>query len=316
MIDIRKHISRYLHMCEYQKNLSIKTIKAYTIDLKQFTLFISTKDNIIDKNNISSFIMTMHNSYKPKSIKRKIASLKSFCNFLLDEELLNLDPFIRLRTNIRDNVTLPKTVPISTIEKIINYSYMNLKLCKTEYQKMCGLRNIAILELLFITGMRVSELVGLNFSSINFEKGSVNILGKGSKERIVYIGNNSVLEILKTYRKNYAHTNSSAFFTNRICHRISEQSVRTIITQISKNCKIAMHITPHMFRHSFATLLLEADVDIRYIQRLLGHSSIVTTQIYTHVSTSKQKDILTQKHPRNKMTFSTNQQFTTPPNKG
>ena len=244
--------------------------------------------------------MSLHQNYKPKSIKRKIASIKSFTKYLLCEELIQENPFILLSTKIKDSSPLPKTIPFEIIEKIIINSYTQYNISKTPFEKKCSLRNIVILELLFSTGVRVSELVGIDIDSIDFNHQTIKILGKGSKERIIYISNSDVMDFLKKYNSFRPNTTNNAFFTNRINKRLSEQSVRGIINNSVKDCGLNSHITPHMFRHSFATLLLEEDVDIRYIQKLLGHSSITTTQIYTHVSSEKQKEILKLKHPRNK----------------
>ena len=142
-------------------------------------------------------------------------------------------------------------------------------------------------------------------SDVQTEAGEIKILGKGAKERRIQIANLSVLRALKEYKEACRAAIDSAgyFFVNRLGNRLSDQSVRTIISKYAALAGAEMHITPHMFRHSFATLLLEEDVDIRYIQHLLGHSSIVTTQIYTHVAGKKQRDILATKHPRNRMEF-------------
>lgn len=160
-----------------------------------------------------------------------------------------------------------------------------------------------MLELLLSTGLRVSELCSLSFSDIDSEQGFVRIYGKGSKERILQITNLSVIEALTNYRCLWGNQPETAgfFFCNRLGHRLSEQSVRLMIKRYAQLANIAESITPHMFRHTFATLLLEEDVDIRYIQRILGHSSIMTTQIYTHVTNCRQRDILTTKNPRNKI---------------
>ena len=301
MKEIDKFTKQYLHMCRYRKNLSDKTIKAYKIDLQQFTTFVLNGEYQINRNCVSMYIMSLHDKYKPKTINRKMACIKSLINYLLDEELMDLDPFIRLNTKIKEPLMLPKTIPFEIIARIINQAYTEYKHSQTEYSKMCNLRNIVLIELLFATGMRVSELIGLNVNSIDIDNGIVRILGKGSKERIIQIGNTDVLCILKKYVEAYIKDEFEPLFINRLNDRLSEQSVRKIINNYVKTCNLMLHITPHMFRHSFATLLLEEDVDIRYIQKLLGHSSITTTQIYTHVSTEKQKEILCQKHPRNKM---------------
>lgn len=177
---------------------------------------------------------------------------------------------------------------------------------KTAYQHRCLIRDIAVCELLFATGMRISELCSIPSENIDLENGIVRIYGKGSKERILQIGHKDVICALSEYRKAFSCEidSSGYFFVNRLHNQLSDQSVRYMINKYVEIAAIKVHITPHMFRHSFATLLLEQDVDIRYIQRMLGHSSITTTEIYTHVSNTKQKDILLNRHPRNCMVVS------------
>ena len=149
--------------------------------------------------------------------------------------------------------------------------------------------------------MRISELCSLKSSAIDLENNTVLIYGKGAKERILQIGNSEVISALILYQNTFKEDISICgyFFVNKLKHKLSDQSVRFMINRYAKIANIEQHLTPHMFRHSFATLLLEQDVDIRYIQQMLGHSSIKTTEIYTHVSNTKQKDILLNKHPRN-----------------
>jgi site-specific recombinase XerD len=181
------------------------------------------------------------------------------------------------------------------------YQYKNL--APSEYQSKILSRDIAVIELLFATGIRISELCSLKPSDIDLESQNVLIYGKGSKERMIQIGSMDVINALTEYQAIYKNEieNCNYYFVNRRKQKLSEQSVRFMIKKHTNIAAINQHITPHMFRHSFATLLLEEDVDIRYIQKMLGHSSITTTQIYTHVSIEKQKDILTTKHPRNFM---------------
>lgn len=149
----------------------------------------------------------------------------------------------------------------------------------------------------------MSELCTLQYDDVRLEEGEIKIYGKGAKERFVQIANPDVLNTLRHYREVFKDSiaQAGAFFVNRSRKPLSTQSVRTIVNRYSTLADVKSHITPHMFRHSFATLLLEEGVDIRYIQQLLGHSSIVTTQIYTHVAGRKQRDILLEKHPRNKI---------------
>lgn len=171
---------------------------------------------------------------------------------------------------------------------------------KNDYQYKNTLRDIAVIELLFATGMRISELCSLSPVNVNLINRTVLIYGKGSKERIIQIGNEDVYQILCKYVQEYQHEieRTGHFFINHLGEPLSDQSVRRMIRKYSDAAAINLHITPHMFRHTFATALLDADVDIRYIQEMLGHSSINITEIYTHVTTAKQMSILSTKHPR------------------
>lgn len=245
----------------------------------------------------------MHLNYKPKSVKRKIASLKAFFHFLEIEEIIEVNPFHKIQIKYKEPFLLPKTIPLKTIEKIINFAYSEQKNQTTLYGQKTALRNTLILELLFATGMRISELCTLKTEQIDFNDYIIKIYGKGAKERLIQICNKNVQNLLDEYRKAFSFEleNYNYFLINRFCNRLSEQSVRNMIESYSKRSGSTLHITPHMLRHSFATLLLEEDVDIRYIQQMLGHSSITTTQIYTHTSINKQKNILATKHPRNKL---------------
>ena len=162
------------------------------------------------------------------------------------------------------------------------------------------LRDIAVIELLFATGIRISELCSLHAADVNLYDRTLLIYGKGSKERRLQIGNENVVQILMEYKNAFLSEiqDCNHFFVSQTGDALSDQSVRRMIKKYSSLAGIELHITPHMFRHTFATSLLEADVDIRYIQEMLGHSSINITEIYTHVAMAKQRDILTTKHPR------------------
>ncbi|WP_461256958.1 tyrosine-type recombinase/integrase [Treponema sp. R80B11-R83G3] len=302
MTTLKEAITNYLAYCEYQKKLSVKSIKAYKIDLEQFqrqTAF----ENIPIKTEISAYITHLHKTYSPRTVKRKIASISAFFNYLEFEEVLYENPMKKINTKFQIPQLLPRTIPLTLIENILRVAYQELKLAQTVYALNTALRNAAMLELLFATGLRVSELCSLNVEHIDLNNGGILIMGKGAKERILQIGNQEVLSILRRYTEENAVRirKTGWFFVNRLSSRISEQSVRFLIKRLCAKADIGKIITPHMFRHSFATLLLEEDVDIRYIQRMLGHSSILTTQIYTQVTVEKQRQILTAKHPRNKI---------------
>lgn len=299
MFEYKLHIDEFMNYCRYHKKLSDKTIRAYKIDLSQYGVF----SNELSKQALWDYIEYLNKKYKPKTAKRKLATLKAFIHFLLLQDLIDFNPFDKLETTIKEPLLLPKTIPLGVIAKLISFSYQQIVFAKSDYQIRSAVRNTAILELLFATGARVAEICTLRSDNVDLLGNSVKFYGKGSKERIIPIENFAVLSILRKYHSLFEKEipDSGYFFVNKLGRRMTEQSVRNMINFYCKQCRVDMHITPHMFRHSFATLLLEEDVDIRYIQRMLGHSSITTTQIYTHVTSAKQKEILKTKHPRNKL---------------
>lgn len=301
-MDLQNHICTYLIYCTEQKTLNPKTIKAYRTDLQQFSEFSHNEFTI---ECIREYIAHIHKEFKPKTAKRKIASLKAFTHYLMVQDIITANPFDKIDTSFREPVVLPKTIPFNVITAILSNAYNYKESCRTSYSKKCAVRDIAVLEILFATGARVSEICTFTPDAIDLEEHTLKIFGKGSKERIIQIENSDVLKALKTYHNEFLDeiTATGFFFVNKLHNRLSEQSVRAMINKYTTAAGYDRHITPHMFRHSFATLLLEEDVDIRYIQKILGHSSITTTQIYTHVAMAKQKEILSLKHPRNKISI-------------
>lgn len=301
MSTLENYIVEYLEYCEFRKRLDGKSLKAYKIDLQQYNSFACDLDDYLSKNIVDSFITNLHKQYKAKTVKRKIASLKAFFHYLEYKELLEENPFNKLDVHFREAKLLPKTIPFHSIQQFLSVLYEQKKLANSKYQLHCSIRDIAVIELLFATGIRISELCSLKPSDIDLQNNTVLIYGKGAKERILQLGNPEVISALALYQDTFKEDIAICgyFFVNRLKHKLSDQSVRFMINHYTELASIEQHITPHMFRHSFATLLLEQDVDIRYIQKMLGHSSISTTEIYTHVSNNKQKDILVNKHPRN-----------------
>lgn len=299
-------IKNYLAYCKVQKRLDEKTIKAYRIDLAQFSNFFENASIIsISISDIESYIGHLNQTFKPKTSKRKVASLKALYHYLDYKNLIENNPFSKLQTRFREPLILPKTIPLHTMEAFLSAIYREYSLASTHYRKKRTLLDSAIAETLFSTGIRISELCSLKSSDIDLQDATIRIYGKGSKERIIQIGNGDVIQLLKKYETAFFTEiqQSGYFFTNTNSLPISDQAVRRMINKYCQIAAIEQHITPHMFRHTFATCLLEADVDIRYIQEMLGHSSITITEIYTHVALSKQKDILTTKHPRNGFKF-------------
>ena len=293
MQNINTHICNYLAHCKYEKNLNPKTLKAYKIDLQQFASFAEKANYAYSKEILQSYIVHLQSNYKIKSVKRKIASLKAFFTYLEYEEILEVSPFSKIRVKLHEPFLLPRTIPLAVVDALLSCAYRQKAADLVSSAKYCSdLRDIAVLELLFATGMRVSELCSLRPEFVDLTEGTVKIYGKGSKERMIQIGNQDVLSAVKAYYGAFSNSIDATgwFFVNRLGHQLSDQSVRFMIRKYTNLAGIDLHITPHMFRHAFATLLLEEDVDIRYIQQLLGHSSIVTTQIYTHIASKKQRD--------------------------
>ena len=301
MNHLSNQIHHYLEYCQNQKRLDAKTLKAYRIDLTQFQSDISSIEaNQILPELLENYIATLHQTYKPKTVKRKIASIKAFFRYLEYKEIIDRNPFHKIQVKFQEPVILPKTIPLPTVETILTTIYTQRNNAPTTYKKRNALRDAAVIELLFATGIRISELCSLKSSDVNLCEKTILIYGKGSKERKLQIGNDKVLMILLEYKENFINEIQACnhFFVNQSGRPLSDQAVRRMINKYVSLASIELHITPHMFRHTFATSLLEADVDIRYIQEMLGHSSINITEIYTHVAMSKQRDILMTKHPR------------------
>ena len=301
MDNLQPFLTEYITFTKDQKRLDPKTLNAYQTDLKQFTQQLPASSlEDVTPTILENYISFLHQRYKPKTVKRKIASLKAFFHYLEYREVLDRNPFNRIRVKFREPVILPKTIPLHTVESLLATIYHQRTCAPTPYQRRNALRDIAVIELLFSTGVRISELCSLKANDINLLDGTILIYGKGSKERCMQIGNRTVLSILSEYKQEYFTEIQSCnhFFVNQNGRPLSDQTVRRMINKYASLAAIELHITPHMFRHTFATSLLEADVDIRYIQEMLGHSSINITEIYTHVAMSKKRDILATKHPR------------------
>ena len=306
MDSTKKHIKNYLEYCKLQKCLDAKTLKAYRIDLRQFSEQISNINvTEITSEILEQYISQLHEQYKPKTVKRKIASVKALFHYLDYKEIINNNPFNKILIHFREPVKLPKTIPLHNVETFLYTIYKQCRNARTPYQRRNALRDIAVAELLFSTGMRISELCSLKVNDVNLYDGTILIYGKGSKERRIQIGNESVIKILAEYNDDFCSERQSCtnFFVNQSGKALSDQSIRRMINKYTSLASIQQHITPHMFRHIFATSLLEADVDIRYIQEMLGHSSINITEIYTHVTVAKQRNILATKHPRKDFDF-------------
>ena len=302
-MPLKKLVSTYLSFCKSNKRLNEKTIKAYSIDLSQFQDYFNNISGVnISVDNLEKYIATIHIKFKPKTAKRKIASVKAFFHFLEYKSIITTNPFSKINIKFQEPIILPKTIPLPFVEAILKATYNEISNGKTKRKKENAIRDAALIEFLFATGVRISELCNLSPQAIDLDNHTVLIYGKRSKERLIQIENESALSALRKYYDNYKDSIyvCNSFFANKNGTPLSDQSTRRIIRHYAALASVDLYITPRMFRHTFATSLLDEGVDIRYIQELLGHSSIAVTQIYTHVSTSKQKEILATKHPRNK----------------
>lgn len=315
MYSLHIAIQDFIHHCTFEKNLSIKTLKSYNTDLKQFLKFLTLKKFSVDVKNISKFELQHYvefiSFFKPKTRKRKIATIKALLNYLEFEDKIIINPIRKMRIKIKEPFKLPNCLNFDEISAIFKTAYKELTICgKNTYFYQTSLRNLAVIELLFATGARVSEIANLKAQDIDLTSGKVTIKGKGNKERIAQISNNDSLSNLIKYKELFQdkiYSKSNFFLINRLTRKLSEQSIRKIVKNLSKKALINKNVTPHIFRHSFATLLLENEVDIKYIQVLLGHSSITTTQIYTHVNNPKIYQILKFKHPRKDISLTLNE---------
>ena len=268
-------IDEYLYYCLKQRKLDEKTVRAYRIDLRQFSEFCVQKKLVTEKAVIRQYILHLHESYKQKTVKRKVASIKAFYSYLEDEEIIDDSPLRKIRTEFREEKILPRSIPYSVLQSLLSSMYSKKSIESTIYERKLLNRDIAVVETLFSTGIRISELCNLLQKNIDIEQGIFCIKGKGGKERYLQIGTEEVLVQLKEYKRHWEKEldASEFFFLNRYGERYSEQSARRMIQRYTQEAMIEMHITPHMFRHAFATLLLEEEVDIRFIQKMLGHAS-------------------------------------------
>lgn len=304
---LNEAVEDFLIHCRVEKKLSTHTLKAYSLDLKQFANHLTSRQkpleiDKIDKKILREYLQQLVESSKTKTVKRKIATLKALFNYLEFEDRIGVNPFRKMRIKLKEPLVLPGVMTLLEVKSIFHIVYRERQEYSdhTTYTYKSIVRDIVVLELLFATGVRVSELCNLQTRHVNIEQKYIQVNGKGSRERVIQLCSHEIICVLEEYIGLF-HPDGSDFqnfFINRLGQRLSEQSVRFMIRKYGEMAGIDRVITPHMFRHTFATLLLEEEVDIRYIQQLLGHSTITTTQIYTHISRNKQKEILSARHPR------------------
>jgi integrase/recombinase XerD len=306
-MTVTEAISQFLFHCRYEKNLSPKTLKAYSIDLRQFSEHLAGQLSIAsldatDKIALRHYIKSLFGELAEKSVKRKVASLKALFHFLEREDAIAVNPFRKMDVRIKETKRLPRTIALADLKRLFRHLYRVKRDSpdpdSPDYHAV--LRDIAVLETLFATGARVAEVCHLKVEDVDLRNGRVRILGKGARERILQLPKHEALAALRDYRALCPEDAGSNghFFHNRLGRRLSEQSVRAMLRRHASQAGLTLHLTPHMLRHSVATLLLEEGVDIRYIQHFLGHSSITTTQIYTDICATAHTRIILTKHPR------------------
>jgi integrase/recombinase XerD len=294
---MRELIDTFLNYLSVERGLANNTIIAYREDLNNYLGFIE-KSHIealskISKENITNFMLSQRdNGIAPNSVARRLAAIRMFHRFLARERILKVDP-----STLIDSPKLWKRVPdtltVNEVEALI---------AQPNVHDTQGIRDKAILETLYATGMRVSEAVNLKKDNVNLDIGFLRCIGKGNKERIIPLGKKAILSInryLKDSRPKFLKDKESEFlFISRSGKKISRQSFWKIIKKYAKLAHIKRTIKPHTLRHSFATHLLEHGADLRSVQEMLGHSDISTTQIYTHINKDRLKSVHKQFHPR------------------
>jgi integrase/recombinase XerD len=310
METLNSAIEWFIGYCENYRKLSIHTLKAYRHDLKIFNQFMDsnsvenapTRFSSVEKASVRAWIASMK-EVKPRTIRRRLATVKSMFSSLERQEYIASDPLGRFRSEVKVGSSLPRIVSRSTVKSMLRAPRKQAASNPSSRVRM--MQETALLEMLFSTGMRVSEVSNATIGHVDMDRQIVAVQGKGNRERgipIVCGAFQAVLLDQIKWRRLNGGTSESALFVSRRGTRLSDQSIRAILRRHANNIG-SKRVTPHMLRHTIATLLLEDGVDLRHIQRLLGHSSITTTTIYAHVSERSQRRALAQKHPRNKMTI-------------
>ncbi|MEP9412644.1 MAG: site-specific tyrosine recombinase XerD [Candidatus Brocadia sp.] len=287
---MQDYVEKYLSHIEHNRNFSSQTVRAYRYDLHQYLSFLTAEGcslGSVTRLFLRKFFAFLKKqNYSKTTIARKLVSIRSLYKFLCREGILKFNPL--------ENVCAPKLekrlpgfMSINEAETLLNLPGLNTPL---------GIRDKAIMETLYSTGMRVSELVGIDVTDVDFFNEVVKVRGKGKKERLQPIGNYA-LDAIRLYMDKRNSDNSALFLNNR-GGRLTERSVARMLEKYVKKAGLSLNISPHTFRHSFATHLLNRGADLRSVQELLGHANLSTTQIYTHITTERLKQVYDRAHPR------------------
>ena len=300
-------IHRFIHYLAVEKNASPHTCRCYQRDLKDFEDFLKNSGVLsspageatiekADRIAIRKYLSFLHRKNKKSSIARKISTLRSFFKYLVKEQVVPSNPAKGVSTP-KVEKTLPTALTVDEAFRLMESPH-RVSEKSFERSKEKGLRDRAILELLYSSGLRVSELVGLNLNQLDLDLGIVRVMGKGKKERIVPVGTKAI-EAIKSYLEERGMGKGDhPIFINALGGRLTARSVGRLIKKYTRGAGIFRKVSPHSLRHTFATHLLDAGADIREIQEMLGHSSLSTTQRYTHVSMGKLMEVYDKAHPR------------------
>lgn len=286
-------IDKFIEYLEYEKKYSIHTVKNYELDLIEFNEFL-IENNIknIDYKVIRNYLNIMYEKkYKTKSICRKISSLRSFFKFEMKEKNIKENPMV-LVTNPKQEKRLPHFLYYKELEELLSIP---------DKKSIYGARDSLILELLYSTGIRVSELVNIKIEDINFNERTIRILGKGNKERIVIYGTickEKLNNYLKISRDKLLKYPCNYLILNKNGRKITTRGIELIVDKTVKNSQLKDKISPHVLRHTFATHMLNEGADLKTVQELLGHANLAATGIYTHVSNEHLRNVYLNAHPR------------------
>ena len=290
--------NKYINYLEVERNSSPYTVRNYTTDLLDFFRFLRDSDidslKEVDRHTLRDYLShLMEKGFVKASIARKLSAIRSFYRYLVREEIIATSP-VATTSSPKLDKRLPSFLTIEEINRLLE---------APDLSTPQGLRDRALLELLYASGLRVSELVSLNLEGINLDTNEIRVWGKGSKERVVLIGKPAA-EALRTYlrqgRPKFFGTRirmTNALLLNRYGKRLMERRVQRILEKYTNIAGIGKRVYPHMLRHTFATHLLDGGADLRVVQELLGHASLSSTQIYTHVSKSQAKKVYLSAHP-------------------
>ena len=307
LIEKRGFIDQFIHYLSIEKNASPHTCRCYRRDLEWFEdflknsgMYVSSTGKIemekVDRMAIRKYLSFLHRKNKKSSIARKISTLRSFFKYMVREQVIPSNPAKGVSTP-KVEKTLPTTLTVDEAFRLME-SPTTISEKPSEGSKEKGLRDRAILELLYSSGLRVSELVGLNSNQLDLDLGIVRVMGKGRKERIVPVGVKAIKALEAYLEKRGMLEGEEPIFVNFLGGRLTARSVGRLMKRYTRHSGIFGKVSPHSLRHTFATHLLDAGADIREIQEMLGHSSLSTTQRYTHVSMGKLMEVYDKAHPR------------------